>query len=255
MDEQNLENPENPEQEEKKEIGDHLFSWKRKFDNFWYHYKIAFILGIVVLAFIIFCIAQCASRVKGDANIAYIGAMEIDSEAYGDLQSALNEILGQDLNDDGRVQVDFTQFMYMTGTQAENKRAAGEAVDYQSLVTTQTQISLELTAGNYVIYFINPEVYKELSIPGRFMPLEDSLGYVPEYAYDAYSVKLGDLQCWDYYTGLYNFPKTTLVTVRDLQVSEEDNAEMQDRYERNLIMFKRLVEFTFKSENTDDTDE
>ena len=245
MDEEIREN----EQEEKKEIGDYLFGWKRKFDNFWYHYKIAIILGGLLLIFVIFCVAQCASKVKGDANIAYIGAMEIDSEAYDDLQSALNSILGEDLNGDGRVHVDFTQFSYMTGVQAENMRASGKAVDYQSLMTTQTQINLELATGNIVIYFINPEVYKELSIPGRFMPLEDSLGYVPDYAYDAYSIKLGNLPCWDYYQGLYNFPEGTLITVRDLQVSEEDKKDITERYERNLIMFKRLVEFTFKDDN------
>ncbi|MCL1858574.1 MAG: hypothetical protein FWF92_05010 [Oscillospiraceae bacterium] len=236
------------EQEEQKEVGDYLFDWKRKFDNFWYHYKIAFIIGVIILIFVIFCIAQCASRVKGDANIAYIGAQEIDSEMYDELQYALNQILDEDLNGDGKIHVDFTQFLYMTGVQAENMRAIGKAVDYQSLMTTQTQINLELTTGNIIIYFINPEVYKELAVPGRFMPLEDALGYVPEYANDVYSIKLGSLQCWDYYEGIYNFPSGTLVVLRDMQVSEEDNKTMQDRYERNLTMFRRLVEFKFKDD-------
>ena len=58
---------------EKREIGDYLFEWKRKFDNFWYHYKFVLLMGIAVFAFVIFCVAQCASKVKGDVNIAYIG--------------------------------------------------------------------------------------------------------------------------------------------------------------------------------------
>ena len=256
MDEENLEQSENgneseEEQNEKKEIGDYLFSWKRKFDNFWYHYKIPFIFGVLILIFIIFCISQCAAKVKGDANIAYIGSQEIDSEWYGDLNNALTEILSEDLNGDGKISSDFTHFLYMTGVQAENMRAGGNPVDYQSLMTTQTQIQLELATGNIVIYFINPEVYKELSAPGLFMPLEDALGYVPEKSNDVYSIRLGSLPCWDYYTGLHNFPGNTLLVARDLQVSEEDDETMTERYKRNMIMFKRLVEFTFGDDEND----
>ena len=246
MDEENL------EQGEKKEIGDYLFDWKRKFDNFWYQYKLAFILGVLVLIFIIFCIVQCASRVQGDANIAYIGAQEIDSEAYEDLQNALNNILGEDLNGDGKVHVDFTQFMYMTGIQAENARAMGNPVDYQALMTTQTQINLELAAGNIIIYLINPEVYKELSGQGMFMPLEESLGYIPDYANDVYSIRLRDLQCWDYYAGINNFPSSTLILVRDMQVSEEGDEKMAENYRRNLIMFRRMVDFTYINDEEED---
>ena len=196
----------------------------------------------------IFCIVQCASKIKGDANIAYIGAMEINDEDYKELQHNLNEILGEDLNGDGKIQVDFTQFLYMTNTQVENMRAIGKPVDYQSLMTVQTQINIELTEGNIIIYFINPDVYKQLSRPGLFMTLEDSLGYTPDYANDVYSISLGDLPCWDYYMGIHNFPANTLLVMRDMQVAEEADKKMQERYERSVFMFKRLVEFTGKED-------
>ena len=246
----NEENKQNDEGE-KKGAGDYLFSWKRRFDNFWYHYKFALIIGIIILIFVIFCIAQCSSRIQGDANIGYIGAMEIDTETYEELQLALDEILGEDLNGDEKIHVEFTQFSYMTGVQAENAKAMGKPVNYQSLDTVQTQINLELTAGNIVIWFINPDVYKELNIPGRFMTLEDALGYTPEDSYDLYSVKLGSLPCWDYYGGLHDLPASTIVVVRELQLSEEDNKKVLERYERNLIMFKRLVEFDFGLDEED----
>ena len=108
MDEEILEE-QDKNKREKKEIGDYLFSWKRKFDNFWYHYKIPFILGVLVLAFVIFCIVQCAARVKGDANMAYIGVKEISAEEYEELHEALSAILGEDLNGDGKIYVDFRQ--------------------------------------------------------------------------------------------------------------------------------------------------
>ncbi|MCL2816020.1 MAG: hypothetical protein FWD23_15600 [Oscillospiraceae bacterium] len=238
------------EKDEQKELGDHLFEWKRKFDNLWYHYKFVLLIGIAVLAFIVFCVVQCAVRVKGDVNIAYIGGQEIDSEMYEDLWRALNEILGEDFNGDGKIHVEFTQFLYMTDVQLENARAQGRPVDIQGIITTQTQIELELATGNIAVYFIDRDIYRQYSKRGGlFMPLEDALGYIPEEAFDGYAVSLGDLQCWDYYTGLFNFPQGTVVVVRDMLVSEEDNEKIQETYRRSLAMFKRLVEFKFKDEN------
>jgi len=241
MDDENFEQNGN----EKQGTADVLFMWKRKFDNFWYHYKIPFILGIIILAFIIFCIAQCSVRTKGDANVGYIGGQGISSEHYDNLQRALGEILGEDLNGDDKVHVEFTHFLYMTQVQVENARARGNPVDMQSLVTVQLQINLELADGNIIIYFIDPEVYKELSDRNVFMHLEDSLGYIPENSYDEYTVKLGKLQCWEYYEGLNDLPENTLIAVRDITLAEEGDAEIKERYKRNLIMFKRLLDFKY----------
>ena len=243
---------ENLEQDGKQELGDVLFSWKRRFDNFWYHYKVPFIFGVLILGFLIFCIAQCSFRTKGDANMGYIGGQNISSEHYENIRNALKDMLGEDLNGDGKVHVEFTGFFYMTSVQVENARARGNPVDVLSLNTVWTQINLELEDGNIILYFIDPEVYKELSnIKGTFMPLEDSLGYIPDDAYDSFTLRLGNLQCWDYYEGLNDLPSNTLIAVRDLKVSEEDNKQIKEKYERNLIMLKRLVDFKYLKDDID----
>jgi len=250
MDEENI------EQNEQKEIGDVLFDLKRKFDNFWYHHKAKVIISAIFLTFIIICIVQCATKTKGDVNIAYIGAAEINPAQYDSLQTALIEIFGRDLDGDGKIQVEFTRFLYMTSVQAEDARAKGNAVDMQSLMTVQTRINLEFAEGNNIIYFIDPEVYRELSNRGwEFMLLDDSLGYEPDDAYDFCALKLGSLPCWDYYYGLNGFPENTIVTVREMQPSEQNDEKMKESYERNLLMFRRLAEFTFESDETDETED
>lgn len=241
------------QQNEKKEIGDHLFSWKRNFDNFIYHHKIALIMGAAILAFVIFCITQCAQRTPGDVNVAYIGITEINSEHYANLQSALCEMLGEDLNGDGKIQADFTHFLYMTQSQVDSVRASGKPVDMQALMTVQTQLDLEFAAGSIVIYFIDRDVYKELSgRQGLFMPLEDSLGFIPEDANDAYSLKMGNLQSWEYFMGLNDFPAGTVIAVRDIQLSEENDPKKLELYERNLKMLKRIYYYTYKTENEEE---
>jgi len=224
---------------------------KRKFDNFWYHYKVVFIIGVIIFIFLVFCVVQCAMKIKGDVDIAYIGGLEINAENHEDLQRALDELLGEDLNGDKKTYVDFTQYSYMTSSQIENARAKGQPVDIQSIMAVQTQIDLMLADGSILIYLIDAEIYRDLSQrPGVFMPLEDALGYFPEnYANDAFSIKLGALPCRDYYSGIYIFPSNTVLVMRDMQVSEEGNAKIQEKYDRSLLLFKRLVEFTFGSDS------
>lgn len=247
MDEENL------DRQEKKQIGDYLFSWKRKYDNFWYHYKFAVIFGIAILVFVIFCIAQCSGRKQGDANVAYIGATEISREHYENLQRALNELLGEDFNGDGDIYVEFTHFLYMTQYQIETARAMGRAVDMQSMITVQTQINLEFAAGNIVIFFIDPEVYREfLGRAGLFMPLEDALGYYPENANDVFTLRLGNLPCWEYYEGLNDFPAGTVVAVKSMLLEEEDKKDIGELYAKNLKLLKNMLDFTYIQEADDE---
>jgi len=232
--------------DEHKGFGDYLFGAKRKFDNFWYHYKFAFLIGLAVFAFVIFCIVQCATKPKGDVDVAYIGALEIDFDTHEYLQEALNTLLGEDFSGDGKILVGFTKFGYMTTSQIENERAKGNPVNLQGVVTAQTQVNLQLAAGNIAIYLFDLDVYKEYARKGGvFMPIEDVLGYVPEKAYDGYAIRLGDLQCWKYFMGLDSFPATTILVMRDMLVSEEDDEKIQETYRRSQILFRRMVEFEY----------
>lgn len=232
--------------DEQKSAGDVLFDLKRKSENLWYHYKWAIIMGIAVLALIIYAVSQCAVRPKADANVAYIGGKEINDEEHRYLLNNLNEILGEDLTGDKKIYVDFTHFSYMTAEQAEDERAMGNPVDVQSFIVVQTQINLELIDGNIIVYFIDPNVYKQLkkmNDVNTFMTLEDSLGYTPEKCFDEFSIQLKDLYCWEYYAGIGSLPENTLVTVRERQMSDKNTKATDEKYEHNLLLFKRLVEF------------
>jgi hypothetical protein len=242
------------EQDQPKQIGDHLFAWKRKFDNFVYHYKIALIFIVLISAFIIFAIVQCSGKIQGDANIAYIGSLHIDAEHHANLQRALNEILGEDLNGDGEIHVDFTHFFYMTQPQRENARAQGRIVDEQAMMAVQTRMHSDLAAGNIIIYFMDTEIYRELNSPGVFMPLEDIFGHIPEIAHDAYTIRMGNLQAWRYWEGLEAFPANTVIAVRNMHLAEEGRPRVQERYERNLEMLRRLIDFKYLPEEDIDAD-
>ncbi|MCL2773733.1 MAG: hypothetical protein FWD71_10325 [Oscillospiraceae bacterium] len=241
--------------DEQKGAGEVIFGLKRKFDNLWYHYKFAILAGIAVLAIIIFTVVQCAAKTPGDADIAYVGPKGFTIEDYNELQNNFDEILGEDLNGDNKVYVDFTNFLYMTQNQIDDARAAGEVVDMQTITVSQSQISLDLVSGSIIIYFIDPQSYKQyqkISGVDAFMPLQDALGYTPSNSYDEFAMRLKDLVCWDYFAGINSFPDDTLVVVREHQANDK-GGDIDKRYERNLQMFKRLVEFTAPADNGTET--
>ena len=244
--------------------GDVIFGFKRKWDNYWYHYKWHTFIGIAILIFLVVCVSQCASqnakRTQSEANIAYIGAKEFRDSTFLTIVDDFNTILNYGIEyseDEDMPTVDFTTFFHMTPLEIENAQAVGQIVDVQALAMSQKQIDTEIVGGTSVIYFLSAGAYKEFSqIDGMFMPIEDALGYLPEVAADDYSIRLSDLYCREYFEGIYNFPEDTRIAVRNYQTtSKKDDPKDLERYDRNFKMLKKLIEFTQPQESLDESDE
>ena len=101
----------------KNELGDVLFSWKRKFDNFMYHYRFLALAIAAVVAVVLFAAVQCASKTPPDADVAYAGLKVFDVFEMNQIQDAFNDILGEDLNGDGKIHANLVHFLFMTDAQ------------------------------------------------------------------------------------------------------------------------------------------
>ena len=235
--------------DDERSAGDVIFSFKRKWDNYWYHYKWYTLIGIATLIFLVVCITQCASqcvkRTQSDANIAYVGSKELRGPIFLTIINDFNAILNEGIEDDDEAKViDFQDYFYLTPVEIENARAAGDIVDTQSLMTIRKQIDLEIMSGSSVIYFLSAGAYREFSqIDGMFMPIEEALGYIPESAADNYSIRLSALACREYFEGIYNFPENTVIAVRNYQTLKKPSDKELARYESNFQMLKKIIEF------------
>ena len=238
----------NQDNNDKKEIGDVLFGWKRRFDNFVYHYKFLLLAIIAVVAILMFTIVQCAARTDPDADIAYAGTKVFDIFEMNLIQAAFDEILGEDLNGDGKIHTNFVYFLFMTDHQIEDARARGEIVDVQAARIVQTQLGLEIIAANNIIYFLSPEAYRAIRRTGdtnNFMFIDHALGYLPsgEILFDDFAIRLRELPCYEYFDGISAFPEDTLLAIREKHGGDDRLA--QEKHERNLIMFRRIVAFDY----------
>ena len=75
----------------------------------------------------------------------------------------------------------------------------------------------------------------------RVMDISEALGYTPEGS-DGYGVRLGDLEIYDSYAVMKVLPEDTVVCLlRPLVVG---NSSDEEYYEREIDMFRALVEYT-----------
>jgi hypothetical protein len=239
----------NKDNQDKKEVGDVLFDWKRRFDNFMYHYKFVILAVLAAAAILLFALVQCAAKAESDAHIAYAGTKSFDVLEMDKIEEAFGKILGEDLNGDGKIYNQLSHFLYMTDAQIEDARAEGRIIDVGSVRIARTQLSLELSGTKNIIYFLSPDAYRAIRRSGEinnFMYIEDALGYAPgDILYDEFAVRLNKLQCYEYFDGIYDFPEDTLIAVRDLRAEDNKNKKLTEKYENNLLMFKRIVEFKY----------
>ena len=230
-----------------KELGDVLFGWKRKFDNFMYQYKFLVLAIAAIAAIILFAVVQCAAKTPPDADIAYAGFRIFDVFEMNRIQDAFNEILGEDLNGDGKIHTNFVHFLFMTDAQIEDAQARGEIIDVSAVRIVRTQLGLEVLAANNIIYFLSPEAYRSIvRINGinSFMYADEALGYIPpeNILFDEFALRLSELPCYEYFEGISAFPENTLIAIRDKRAG--DNSAADQKHERNIMLFKKIAGFS-----------
>ena len=239
------------ENNEAKTKGDIVFSGYRKFSNFMYHYKAIILLTIAALAVGIVAVAQCAMRVEPDVHIVYAGPKLFDLHEMNTMRAAFHTIIGEDLNNDGRIYAGITRFNFMTDVQVEEARARHEIVNINNVRIAQQQLGLEFVTGQNFIFFLSPEAYRAVRRTGNinnFMFIDMALGYElpPEMLFDeeGLAIRLSELPIFEYFEGIGAFPPDTLLAFRDHRIEDNTNATILARHDNNLKIFRRLVEFT-----------
>lgn len=90
-------------------------TFRQKWENYWYYYKIHTITGIFILIVLLITLKDCASRVDPDFSALYVGDKYFNSEA---LEAEIEEFVG-DLNGDGENSLFFEQILIPENPQSE----------------------------------------------------------------------------------------------------------------------------------------
>ncbi|MBQ5390437.1 MAG: hypothetical protein IIU58_05970 [Clostridia bacterium] len=229
----------------------------KKLDNFWYHHKWKVIVISFIVITLLVCTVQTCSRVESDIYIMYAGPYKFGQTDARNFESAFSAIL-PDRNGDGRTLAELVDMYILSDEQItgelEKMTAQGEApvVNYQMFASNREAFDQQILAGDTVICLLDPHLYNSVFVlddngekQSGFMPLAEVLGYTPEYAVDAYSVRIGDTPMGKYFTVLQGLDEDTRLCVR--QLSSFSFLKGQQRTEKYhaycLDVFRAIFDF------------
>lgn len=120
---------------------------KRK--NWWYYHKWHVAIGVVLLSILGSIVWNALHQVKPDYQIAYVGTNALPDDTAAAIEAGFAS-LGEDLNGDGSVVVQLTQYA-----------SAGEA-DMQSAMAAETRLMADLTeCDSYFFLLEDPERFQQ----------------------------------------------------------------------------------------------
>ena len=183
MDEQNVNETVQSEKQDGKLSGATMKSpFLTKLENFWYHYKWPFLIGLFVLVVLIVCLVQCSSKSDYDMYVMYAGPVTLTQEDIEDIKTSLEPYV-TDLNEDGEITIAVRNLVIYSLAELEKKEEEG--VDVSFLANTSqmnTEVfDNEIQAGEAVICLLDPALFESVCRQGGFME-QTFEGEAPDYA-------------------------------------------------------------------------
>ena len=227
-----------------------LDGFKKWFSNYWYHYKGVTIVVIFLVTVVAIGIYQMADKESYDANILYAGPAILNKDQTEGIEAAFASIMPADHNEDGVKNVFTNRFTILSDEQIiEKQEEAAQDDDVVYYDPTQrnnslSQIGTLFSVGEVSICLVDEYVYKIYRSQDAFLPLEEVLGYKPEYARDNCSVYLKDTPFGQYFDALKALPEDTILCVRKSAVfSDKSKKQANEQYAFDKKLFGAIFEF------------
>ncbi len=207
-------------------------TFKEKWENFWYHYKWAAIIGMLVTAIAVVVIAQAVTKTRPDYTVCLVTQQEMSLAATDRLQAELAAV-GKDRNEDGEVVVKIQVLNVSSETGAQYAMANRQAV------------TAHIVARDVLLFAFDPEYYTNILEPvmdkgvSFFVPLAmETAGISEDGTYwnwnESPLLKEADMQAMDVYPAV---PKDLYFGVRNLSLDSEKDAKEQQAYTALLQAF------------------
>ncbi len=228
-----------------------LTAW---FDNFWYHYKWTAIIVIFALLVVLVCTLQTCSKEKNDVSVLYAGPeyFMFNGEGVANIESALEYVLPDGAaGKDGQKKVALVYHQIFSEEEIKAIKAEAEKNGEEAYIdagfNSQNLQAFQnlILAGEYSVCLLSPYLYDMVSASGGFRLLSDVLGYTPEGAIDDTGIRLCDTAFGQYYPGVKELPKDTILCLRsDVSVGTfMGGKKNKEQYEKSEMLFRAILEF------------
>ena len=219
----------------------------RWLDNYWYHYKwVTIVVAFFIIVFSV-CTLQMCSKEKNDIIMVYAGGAFVSQEEAENVKSVINAVMPEDFDGNGTKSANLVKYEIYSADQVKEIESATDAngehgyVDRSYNSSNYDNFCNYIQTGDASVCLVEGWLFEELKVANRVMDISEVLGYTPEGS-DGYGVRLGDLEIYDSYAVMKVLPEDTVVCLlRPLVVG---NSSEEEYYERELDMFRALVEYT-----------
>ncbi len=226
-----------------------LWKW---LENYWYHYKWITVIAAFLIVVLGIGIYQMLSKENYDIDVLYTGPAMLSAEQKQGIASAFASVMVGDFNEDGKKTVMINDITVLSDEQIAEKEAEAEAesdtvyYDYNNRQNSISQVTTLISTGETVICLMDDYMYQKYKTADAFLPLEEVLDSVPDYALDEYSVHLSDTPFGRYFSACDALPEDTVLCIRKPSVMtggrSQKNAERY--YEFCKEIFQSLFDFS-----------
>lgn len=223
----------------------HEASAKRTFSpkDIWFYYKWHILIVLFFVTVFTVLIVQSVTKEKYDVRILYAGPAVLTDAQRDAAKDAFSQQIDADYNGDGKVSAEIFDIILMNNDELKamyDKGVSDYFLNPSVIKDNQETLSVNAMAGEYVIFLVDVDYYKNLHDNGIFIPL-DEMGITSGTRYDECSLYLNSLDIAKFYTALNVFPADTLICVKRLSANvKEKNVTI---WEENKRYFKLITDF------------
>ena len=220
-------------------------SAKRTFSpkDVWFYYKWHILIVLFFVTIFTVLIVQSVTKEKYDVRILYAGPTVLTDAQRDAVTDAFSQQIDADYNGDGKINAELFDIILMNTDELKamyDKGVNDYFLNPSVIKDNQETLSVNAMAGEYVIFLIDADYYKNLHDNGIFIPL-DEMGITSGTRYDECSLYLNSLDLAKFYTALNDFPADTLISVKRLSANvKEKNVII---WEENKRYFKLITDF------------
>jgi len=228
--------------------------FKKKIENYWYHYKWPTIIIAFFVIVIAISITQCSTKTDDDCTVLYGGPVSISTNSSIEISGIFSQLLKEDINNDGSKVVSLNAFLLMTDKQYDDyyeKNGVVLGMNEKTLSDNHQAFSQQVFAGESVILLLDPNWYNDLKEAGGLATFKDAIGYTPDIAIDDYSIYLKDTKFAKYFNQLSVFPEDTILCVRNISTATSflNQSKQEEKYKKQISYLKNILEFDLEATN------
>ncbi len=220
-----------------------MSEFKKKLENFWYHYKWHTIIGSATLLFLIYMVVQCAGVSSYSLSVLYVGPEQPDLE----LKTGADELFtsmwqSQNPQDEGG-EAQLASIFLLNEAQREAQEITPPLASL--LHDNEQQFWLNFSNGDCLIYLMDPAWYQEAKKKGVFLTWEQTVGEAPQGAMDEYAIRFWDTPFAQSYAGTFaDIPADTVLCMRKLpDLNFFVGKKEQERFAAQIAFFTSIVKF------------